>query len=71
MPDFTPNTQKTKSFWKRIELGSNFQSQKSNYDFPVTSDVAFTAGYRLSDRATIGVGVSGKMGWGKAGSILR
>ncbi|HEX2846416.1 MAG TPA: hypothetical protein VHN59_07695 [Chitinophagaceae bacterium] len=66
MPDgFKPNGQKTKSFFQRIELGANIQSQKSNGYFPVTSDIALTAGYKLNDNSIVGVGVSYKMGWGE------
>jgi hypothetical protein len=66
MPDgFKPNGQKTKSFFRRIELGANIQSQKSNGYFPVTSDIALTAGYKLNDNSMIGVGASYKMGWGE------
>lgn len=66
MPDFTPNSQKTKSFLQRLEFGSNFQTQRSNYYFPVTTDMAFTVGYKFSDKATVGIGVSGRMGWGSS-----
>jgi hypothetical protein len=66
MPDgFKPNGQKTKNFFKRIELGANIQSQKSNGYFPVTSDIALTAGYKLNDNSIVGIGASYKMGWGE------
>ncbi|OIR12070.1 hypothetical protein GALL_63210 [mine drainage metagenome] len=64
MPDFKPNTQKTKSFLKRIEYGFNIQSQKTNSLLPTTSDIAITLGYKLSDKATVGTGASYKLGWG-------
>lgn len=64
MPDFKPNTQKTKSFLKRIEYGFNIQSQKTNSLLPTTSDLAITLGYKLSDKATVGTGASYKLGWG-------
>lgn len=66
MPEFKPNSQKTKSFWKRVELGANVQSVKSNRFFPVTSDLAFSAGYKLNDKSIIGVGASYKLGWGES-----
>ena len=66
MPNFTPNTQKTKSFLKRIEYGLNIQSQKTVYLLPTTSDIALTVGYKLSDKATIGIGGSYKLGWGNS-----
>ena len=64
MPDFKPNHQKTKSFLKRIEYGLNIQSQKTNFLLPTTSDIALTAGYKLSDKSTMGIGASYKLGWG-------
>jgi hypothetical protein len=64
MPDFTPNTQKTKSFKKRIEYEANIQSQKANVFLPATSDIALTAGYRLNDKSVIGIGANYKLGWG-------
>lgn len=65
MPDFKPNNQKTKSFWKRLEYGTNIQSQKSNYFFPTTTDIGLSIGYKLSDRSILGLGSSFKMGWGQ------
>lgn len=64
MPDFKPNNQKTKSFWKRLEYGTNFQTSKNNF-FPTTSDLGLSVGYKLNDKSTIGVGGSYKIGWGK------
>lgn len=65
MPDFKPNTQKTKSFWKRLELGTNIQSNRGTRYFPVTTDWGLSAGYKLNDKSIAGIGVSYKMGWGK------
>lgn len=64
MPDFKPNSQRTKSFWKRLEYGTNLQSVKSNF-FPTTTDIGLSVGYRLNDKAVIGIGGSYKVGWGK------
>ena len=64
LPDFTPNGQKLKTFLKRIEYGLNIQSQQGSSYLPATSNFALTLGYRLSDKATIGVGASYNMGWG-------
>lgn len=51
MPEgFKPNNQKTKSFLKRIELGTNIQSVRSNGILPTTSDLAISAGYQLNDK---------------------
>lgn len=64
LPDFKPNNQKTKGFWKRLELGTNMQTQKATNYFPVTSDIGLSVGYKLNDKSVIGVGASYKMGWG-------
>jgi hypothetical protein len=64
MPDFKPNDQKTKSFWKRLEYGTNVQTQKATNFFPVTSDIGLSVGYKLNDKSVIGIGASYKMGWG-------
>lgn len=64
MPDFKPDNQKTKCFWKRLEYGSNFQTTKNKF-FPTTSDLGLSIGYKINDKSTIGVGASYKMGWGK------
>ncbi len=71
IPDFKPNSQKTRSFWKRIELGTNIQTQKPNGYFPVTSDLGLSIGYKLNDRSVIGVGGSYRIGWGKNISHIR
>jgi hypothetical protein len=65
IPNFKPNNQKTKSFWKRLEYGTNLQTQRSNNFFPTTSDVGLSVGYKLSEKSIIGVGGSYKVGWGK------
>lgn len=62
---FKPNGQKTKSFFQRIEMGANIQSQKANGYFPVTSDIGLSAGYKPNDNSLFGIGASYKMGWGQ------
>jgi hypothetical protein len=65
MRNFKPNNQKTKSFLKRLELGTNVQSTKTKSFLPATTDLAMSVGYRLNDKSVIGVGASYKVGWGK------
>lgn len=65
MPSFTPDQQKTKPFRKRLEYGLNIQSVKSSSLLPATSDIAFTVGYKLSDKSVLGIGLGYKLGWGK------
>ncbi|HEV7781421.1 MAG TPA: hypothetical protein VGO58_09150 [Chitinophagaceae bacterium] len=64
-PDFKPKNQKTKSFKQRLELGTNLQSQKSNFYFPTTTDLGFTLGYKINDNSVVGIGSSAKIGWGR------
>jgi hypothetical protein len=64
MPGFKPNDQKTKSFWRRLEYGTNFQTARTNF-LPTTTDLGFSVGYRLNNKSTVGIGASYKIGWGK------
>jgi hypothetical protein len=64
MPDFTPNGQKTKPFWKRLQYGTNFQTTRNNYLFPTVSDFGLSVGYKITDGSTAGIGASYKLGWG-------
>jgi len=64
MPDFKPNDQKTRSFWKRLEYGTNLQTTRTNYYFPTTTDFGLSVGYKLNSSNTIGLGASYKVGWG-------
>ena len=64
IPNFKPNTQKTKTFWQRIEYGSDFQFAKNNTLMPTTADIALNIGYKLNDKSIIGLGGSYKMGLG-------
>jgi hypothetical protein len=65
VPDFRPNTQKTKTLWGRLQYGLNFQSLPSTYAFPATSDIGASLGYKVNDRNLVGIGASYKIGWGK------
>ena len=66
MPEgFKPNNQKTKSFLKRLQLGTNIQSQRANGFLPTTSNIGLSLGYKLNDKSVIGIGASYKIGWGK------
>lgn len=68
IPNFKPNSQKSKTFLQRLEYGSNFQFAKSNSLVPTTADIALSVGYKLNDKSVIGIGASYKMG---VGSIQR
>jgi hypothetical protein len=64
MPNFKPNTQKTKPFLKRLEYGFNLQFGKNNSLMPSTSDVAGMIGYKINDKSEAGIGISYKVGLG-------
>lgn len=70
-PDFKPNSQKVKSFLKRIQLGTNLQTQRANSFFPMTSDIGISIGYKLNDKSIIGIGGSYKIGWGSGWNNVR
>jgi len=63
-PDFKPNSQKTKSFWRRLEYGANFQFAPASGILPTLCDLGLSLGYKLHDHATAGLGLSYKMGLG-------
>ena len=65
VPDFKPNSQKTKSFKDRLEYGANIQSQRSTRFLPTSSELGLTLGYKLNDKSAIGIGGSYRWGWGK------
>jgi len=72
MPEgFTPNSQKTKSFRKRLEYGTNFQSQRATNLFPTTIDIGLSVGYKLNDKSIIGIGASYKVGLGSGWNHIR
>lgn len=65
LPEFKTNAQRTKTFWKRLEYGTNFQTTKNNF-FPVTTDLGLSVGYKMNDNNSIGLGASYKVGWGSS-----
>ncbi len=72
MPEgFRPNNQKTKGFWKRLEVGTNTQTQRATNYFPVTSDLGLSVGYKLNDKSIVGVGASYKLGWGRGWNHIK
>ncbi len=71
IPTFKPNSQKTKSFLKRLEYGANIQFGKSNQFMPTTSDIALSLGYKINDKSSIGIGASYKLGLGSGWNNIR
>ncbi|GGB17633.1 hypothetical protein [Puia dinghuensis] len=66
MPDFQPDGQKAKKFLQRLEFGWNLQSQGSSHVLPAATDFGLSLGYRLSDKASLGIGGSYRLGWGSS-----
>lgn len=71
MPDFTPNTQKVKSFQKRLEYGADLQFGKAAYMFPSTANIGLQLGYKLNDKSSIGIGAAYKLGMGSGWKNIR
>jgi hypothetical protein len=71
MPDFQPDGQKTKKFLQRLEFGWNMQSQGATYLLPAASNFGLSLGYRLSDKASLGIGGSYLLGWGSGINHIR
>jgi hypothetical protein len=71
MPDFTPNSQRTKTFWKRVRYGLDVSSQKSNRWLPSLTTIALSAGYQFTDGCTAGFSIAYKLGWGQPFSHIR
>ena len=69
LPDFKPNTQKTKTFLQRIQYGTNLQTTKSNSFLPATTDIGLSVGYKPNDKSIIGIGASYKLGLGNIQNI--
>ncbi len=71
IPSFKPNTQKTKSFLKRLEYGANIQFAKANNFLPSASDIALSLGYKLHTNGSLGIGASYKLGLGKGWNNIK
>lgn len=71
MPDFKPNSQRVKSFKKRLEYGFDFQFTRSNYMLPSTGDVSLLLGYKLNDKSSVGVAGVYKFGMGHGWNDIR
>jgi len=64
IPDFKPNSQKSKTFKQRLQIGSEFQISKPSGVQPATADMGVSLGYKLNDKSIVGVGLAYKMGYG-------
>lgn len=64
LPDFKPNDQKTKTFFKRLQYGVDFQTTHTDYYYPTVTDFGVSLAYKLGHNNLIGIGASYKLGWG-------
>lgn len=71
IPDFKPNSQRSKKFLQKIELSANIQNTRHNSLFPLSSDLGFSAGYKPNERLIVGLGGSYRVGWGTSFSNIR
>ncbi|MBL7732305.1 MAG: hypothetical protein JNM88_14095 [Chitinophagaceae bacterium] len=71
LPNFKPNTQKTKTLKQRLEFMAGIQTVRHNRYFPANADMSFSAGYKPSDKMIIGLGVSYKVGLGNSISQIK
>ena len=60
--DFKPNLQKTKTLKQRLEFGTDFQTEKGSSYMPNAINVGLSAGYKINDKSTAGLGLSYRMG---------
>ena len=63
---FKPNSQRTKSFWNRLDVGFDVQSQKSANIFPASSDLGAFVGFKIRDNLQVGIGGSYRIGLGSS-----
>ena len=69
VPDFKPNTQKSKTFRQRVEFGTNVQFGKTSKWVPNAANVGLSMGYKLNDKSIIGLGIAYKLGIGSIEKI--
>jgi hypothetical protein len=65
------NSQKSKSFFKRLEFTTNIQTSKGVGVLPNIADLAVGVGYKFSDKQVAGVQVAGKVGLGTGLSNIK
>jgi uncharacterized protein YoxC len=61
---FKPNQQKLKSFFQRLQFGTDVQTVHGNYYFPTTTNLGATLGYKLDDKNDLGIGMTYMVSWG-------
>ena len=64
LPGFTPNTQRTKSFWQRLQLNTDLQTNRGAGRLPNIADVAAGLSFKIDDKKQIGTQLVYKAGLG-------
>jgi hypothetical protein len=64
IPDFVPNSNKTKTFWQRIQFSTDLQTNRGSRFLPNIADLAFGISYKLNDKKQIGSQMVYKAGLG-------
>jgi hypothetical protein len=71
MPGYGAKKMKYKSLLQRLQPGADLQFSKNNRFFPATADVALQLAYRFSEKGTLGIGTSYKLGFGTGLNDIR
>lgn len=66
MPDKVPDQTKTLKFLDRIEYSTQAQTQKSTTYFPTRTTFFASAGYKITSKSIIGIGIGGTVGFGES-----
>lgn len=64
VPDFRPSDQHSKTFFKRLQYGFNFQTTSGTAYYPNYVDLGLSLGYNLGHSNSVGIGASYKLGLG-------
>lgn len=62
LPSFNVNKQKGKGFVRRLEAGINLQFGRMIKTLPTSGELAFSLGYKVNDKSTIGLAASYRVG---------
>jgi hypothetical protein len=71
MPDFKPEQQNTKSFFKRLQFGTDLQTMPASYFWRKTTDLGLSVTYLMSNKFDFGAGASYKIGWSQSVSHVK
>ena len=64
IPDFKPNSQRTKSFWQRLQINTDLQTNRGTNRLPNTADIAAGFSFKIDDKKQVGTQLVYKAGLG-------